>query len=227
MRTIRMGAVAATIGLTLLAAAGCKSSMHDQNLGLHTQNRELQERNRQLEAERDARLDPSAMAAKDAELAKKQQEIADLQNQLRQPAPAQGGTAATDPGIAGIETSFNKNTGEMTVNLPGDVLFDAGRASLKDSAKGTLNKIVSAIKKEYAGKHVFVDGHTDPDPIARTKGMWQDNLDLSAERARAVAKYLTTQGLEQKNVDTRAFGSTQPKKSKEASRRVEIVVATR
>jgi chemotaxis protein MotB len=113
------------------------------------------------------------------------------------------------------------------VNVPGDVLFDAGRATLKDSSKSTLNKIAGAIKKDYAGKHVFVDGHTDSDPITKTKGMWEDNLDLSAARARAVAQYLTSQGLAVKNVDTRAFGSTKPKKSKEASRRVEIVVATR
>ena len=33
--------------------------------------------------------------------------------------------------------------------------------------------------------------------------------------------------LDVKQVDARAFGSTNPKKSKEASRRVEIVVATR
>ena len=50
----------------------------------------------------------------------------------------------------------------------------------------------------------------------------------AAERSRAVAKFLTSQGgLDAKTVDTRAFGSTQPKKTKEASRRVEIVVATR
>ena len=228
MRTIRMGAVAATMGLTLLAAAGCKSSMHDQNLGLHTQNRELQERNRQLEAERDARLDPSAMAAKDAELAKKQQEIADLQNQLRQPAPAQGGTAATDPGIAGIETSFNKNTGEMTVNLPGDVLFDAGRATLKESAKATLNKVAAAIKKDYAGKKVLVNGHTDSDPITKTKSLWKDNLDLSAERARVVGKYLADQGVPAAQIGTRGFGETAPRgNDKSKNRRVEVVVSTR
>jgi len=57
--------------------------------------------------------------------------------------------------------------------------------------------------------------------------MWQDNLDLSAARARAVAQYLTSQGIDTKLVDTRAYGSTVPKKTKEASRRVEIVVATR
>src|SRR5262245_41482769 len=116
MRTIRMGALTALMGASIALGTGCKSSMHDQNLALHSQNRELQQRNRQREAERDARPDDSTRAAKDPELAKQQQQLAELQNQLRQPAPAQAGAPATDPGIAGIETSFNQATGEMTVN---------------------------------------------------------------------------------------------------------------
>ena len=227
MRMIRMGAVA-TMALCTLAAAGCKSSMHDQNLALHNQNRELQDRNRQLEAERDARLDPSAVAAKDAELAARDAKIAELQNQLRTPAPAQGGTAATDPGIAGIETSFNQATGEMTVTLPGDVLFDAGRATLKESSKATLNKVAAAIKKDHSGKKVLVDGHTDTDPIAKTKSLWKDNLDLSAERARVVRKYLVDQGIPEKLIGSRGFGETKPRGGdKSRNRRVEIVVSTR
>ena len=54
-----------------------------------------------------------------------------------------------------------------------------------------------------------------------------DNLDLSAARARAVAHYLVEQGLESKAVDMRAFGTTKPRGNKSQSRRVEIVVATR
>ena len=100
-------------------------------------------------------------------------------------------------------------------------------ATLKDSSKATLNKIAAAIKRDYACKHVFVDGHTDNDPIVKTRGLFEDNLALSAARARVVAQYLISQGIDAKLVDTRAFGPTQPKKSKEASRRVEIVVATR
>jgi chemotaxis protein MotB len=208
MRMIGMGAVA-TMALCTLVAPGCKSSMHDQNLSLHTQNRELQERNRQLEAERDARPDASA-------------------NQLRQPAPAQGGVAATDPGIAGIETSFNKATGEMTVTLPGDVLFDSGRATLKESSKATLNKVAAAIKKDHPGKKILVDGHTDSDPITKTKSLWKDNLDLSAERARVVGKYLSDQGIEAKLVGTRGMGATAPRgNDKSRNRRVEIIVSTR
>ena len=228
MRTIRMGAVAATMGLTLLASAGCKSSMHDQNLSLHTQNRELQERNRQLEAERDARPDAAALSAKDAEIAAANARAAELEKQLRQPAPAGNGTAATDPGIAGIETSFNKATGEMTVTLPGDVLFDSGRATLKESSKATLNKVAAAIKKDHPGKKILVDGHTDSDPIAKTKSLWKDNLDLSAERARVVGKYLADQGIAANTIGTRGMGATAPRgNDKSRNRRVEIIVSTR
>ena len=227
MQMIRMGAMAA-MAVSMLAAAGCKSSMHDQNLGLHTQNRELQERNRLLEAERDARLDPSAVAERDAKIAAQQAKISELEKDLRQPAPAQAGTPATDPGIAGIETSFNQATGEMTVTLPGDVLFDAGRATLKESSKATLNKVAAAIKKDHGGKKILVDGHTDSDPITKTKSMWKDNLDLSAERARVVGKYLADQGVPAKLVGTRGFGETKPRSGdKSRSRRVEIVVSTR
>jgi chemotaxis protein MotB len=221
-----MGTAAVALAACTLTGMGCKSAMHDENLALHQQNRELQDQLRQREAERDARPDAATLAAKDAELAKQQQQIAELQNQLRTPAPPAPGAAASDPGIAGIETSFNQTTGEMTVNLPGDVLFDAGRATLKESSKATLNKVAAAIKKDYAGKKVLVEGHTDADPISKTKSMWKDNLDLSAERARVVGKYLADQGV--KAVGTRGYGDTQPRgNDKSRNRRVEVVVATR
>ena len=65
------------------------------------------------------------------------------------------------------------------------------------------------------------------DPIAKTKGIWDDNLDLSAARARTVAKYLTDQGVPPKLLGTQAMGDTLPRQNKSASRRVEIVVSTR
>src|SRR5687768_7454492 len=218
MGVVRKGMLVAALALV---GTGCQNKLAEENKQLWQQNRELQAR--YGEAANQPKADPNQLNALQGEIAARDAKIAELETQLRAPTTGQ----AADPGLAGIETSFDQATGNMTVNIPGDVLFDAGRASLKDSAKSTLNKIVGAIKKDYAGKRVFVVGHTDPDPIAKTKGMWQDNLDLSAERARAVAKYLTGQGLDQKNVDARAFGSTQPKKTKESSRRVEIVVATR
>jgi flagellar motor protein MotB len=221
MGVVRKGMLVAALALVAAVGTGCQNKLAEENKQLWAQNRELQAR--YGEAANQPKADPNQVNALQGEIAARDAKIAELEQQLRAPATGQ----AADPQLAGIETSFDQQTGNMTVNIPGDVLFDAGRASLKESSKATLNKIVGAIKKDYPGKRVFVVGHTDPDPIAKTKGMWQDNLDLSAERARAVAKYLTGQGLDPRSVDTRAYGSTEPKKTKEASRRVEIVVATR
>src|SRR5439155_6198907 len=138
------------------------NKMHDENQALWQQNRELQARLSESQTQ------PKAAPADNAQLASLQQQLADrdakiqeLQNQLQQPAPGQ----AKDPNLAGIETSYDPKAGTMTVNLPGDVLFDAGKATLKDSAKTTLNKVVAALKKDYANKKVLVEGHTDNDPI--------------------------------------------------------------
>jgi flagellar motor protein MotB len=223
MGVVRKGMLVASLALVAAVGTGCQNKLAEENKQLWAQTREQQAKISELSNAPQPQQDAAQMAALQGEIAARDAKIAELEQQLRAPATGQ----AADPQLAGIETSFDQQTGNMTVNIPGDVLFDAGRASLKESSKATLNKIVGAIKKDYPGKRVFVVGHTDPDPIAKTKGMWQDNLDLSAERARAVAKYLTGQGLDPRSVDTRAYGSTEPKKTKEASRRVEIVVATR
>jgi flagellar motor protein MotB len=222
MGVVRNGLIVATAALLSVGSLGGQNTLSEENKARRSQYHDTQARYAELASQ--PKSDPQQVQQLQGQIAERDAKIAELQNQLREPTAGQ----PSDPQIAGIETSFNKQTGDMTVNVPGDVLFDAGRATLKDTSKGTLNKIVAAIKKDYAGKHVFIDGHTDSDPITKTKGMWKDNLDLSAERARAVAKYLTEQGrLDSNLVDIRAYGATSPKKTKEGSRRVEIVVATR
>jgi flagellar motor protein MotB len=194
--------------------------VHDENMSLHRQNRELQAKNTQLEDDLSKRPDQSQIQAYQQEIASRDAKIKELQDQLRTPPPGQ----PQDNAWSGIEVTRDRS-GTVTVNLPGDVLFDSGKADLKSSAKTTLSKVVNAIRKEYPGKRVYVNGYTDTDPISKTKDKWEDNLDLSAARARSVSRYLVEQGLDQKLVGPRAFGDTQPRGSKSASRRVEVVVS--
>lgn len=219
MNPLRMGTF--LLGAISLLAAGCQNKLQDENSQLYDQNRKLQselDQSRQRAADSEDRL---AKAPDAATVSQMQARIAELEAQLKQP-PAAGGPA--DPGMGGIETTYDKARGTLTVNLPGEILFQPGKAALKPTAHSTLDKIAAAIKKDYAGKSIYVDGHTDTDPITKTKDTWEDNWDLAAARANAVRHYLATKGVSDKMMNLRAFGPNRPKGSKPASRRVEIVV---
>jgi chemotaxis protein MotB len=220
MLTFRTAAL--ILGASLLAA-GCQSKLHDDNMALHDQNRKLQA---DLNDTRDRLGDTESRLAKapdPASVSQMQARINELEQQLKSQPTATGGTAP-DPALAGVEATYDKSRGTLTVNLPGQVLFEPGKAAIKKTAYSTLDKIVAAIKKDYSKKTIYVDGHTDADPISRTKATWEDNWDLAAARANAVRRYLTSHGVDSKKVDLRAFGPNHPKGGKETSRRVEIVV---
>jgi outer membrane protein OmpA-like peptidoglycan-associated protein len=218
----------ATAFLACFISIGCQSKIDKENQALWQQNRELQADKNKLQSDLASRPDPAQMQAMQQQIAERDAKIADLQNQLRQPPPVAAGQpapAAND--LQGIEVTRDEKAGTVTVNLPGDVLFNSGQSELKSSAKTTLNKVAAALQKDYPGKRVIVKGYTDTDPISRTKDKYKDNLDLSAERARTVAEYLHEQGISNKQLGLQAYGDTMPRKSKDRSRRVEIVVSAR
>jgi len=119
--------------------------------------------------------------------------------------------------------------GDM-VTVGTDILFASGKAELTAAGKSTLDKIAGDLKTTYAGMPVRVFGHTDTDPIRKSKKLWQDNLDLSANRAMAVSRYLISKGISAKLVETVAMGENHPIASNDTpagrakNRRVEIVV---
>lgn len=212
------------IAVTSMGLVGCQNALHDDNLKLHAQNRELQSRVDALEGELGQRPDSSQVSGMQGELAARDARIAELEQKLR----TQPTGEAPTPGIEGIETEYNKASGEMTVRVPGDVLFDPGVATLKPGARGTLDKIAAALKGDYAGKPMRIEGHTDADPLVKTKAQWGDNRNLSFQRALAVTRYLEGKGVDAKLIETAGFGQYHPRGNDKAkNRRVEIVVVTK
>src|SRR5213076_1285574 len=108
---------------------GCKSKIHDENDALWQQNRELQSDKNRMQADLASRPDSAQVQAMQQQIAQRDAKIADLQNQLRQPAPAVAGEPAPrDNSLQGIEVTRDEKAGTVTVNLPGDVLFNSGKA---------------------------------------------------------------------------------------------------
>ena len=224
-------ATAAVLLLAATAAGGCQSAMHTENVDLHRQNRELQDKLDAANAQLRDSPDPAQFKQLQAELLDRDKQIGDLRNQ---PPPA----AATAPAVAAavpaaspfgdLETHVDARAGTVTVSLPGDVLFAAGQADLRASARASLDKVVAALRRSYPGRPIRVEGHTDADPIVKSRQDWDDNLDLSLARAAAVSRYLEAHGVDPKKVTTSGFGPFRPRgANKVRNRRVEIVVVMR
>lgn len=163
-----------------------------------------------------------------ARISQDQETINELQRQIeelnRTPADATGFGE-------GYDVAFDAAAGTITVTLPNTILFDSGKASLKNATSAELDHILSVVKQKYAGKGIDVVGHTDTDPIK--KSPWKDNWELSAQRALSVSRYLIQHGIAEEQVRAAGCGPARPVASnstaagKAKNRRVEIVVHMR
>ncbi len=159
-----------------------------------------------------------------SQISESQMTIEQLQQQIaEQQSPAQ----ATGFGDE-YDVSFDANAGTVTVTLPNAILFKAGKATLKQTRSAELNHIVSVCQEQYAGKEIDVVGHTDSDPIKKSK--WKDNWELSSQRSLSVVRYMIAQGISKDAIRAVGRGETKPVTSnatssgKARNRRVEIVV---
>ncbi len=79
----------------------------------------------------------------------------------------------------------------MVIQLPGDILFDSGKDTLKPDGKKILKQVADVVKGDttLSKRNFQVAGHTDKEPYA---GTYFDNWGLSVMRARQVLNFLVT-----------------------------------
>lgn len=118
----------------------------------------------------------------------------------------------------------------VVVTVLDQVLFDSGNAQLKSSAEQTLAKVADVLAEQAPENRVFVEGHTDNDPI-RASG-WRSNWELSTARATEVIHYFTEQAaLEPGRFVASGYGEYNPVEDNSSSagksrnRRVEIIIS--
>jgi chemotaxis protein MotB len=135
--------------------------------------------------------------------------------------------------LKGTGVSVKIKEGHISVVLPSSVLFNSGQTKLRKSAKSSLSKVCRILEKDFPNETIRVEGHTDSDPIKRTKQLYRSNWELSAVRSATVLHYLIDNcHLDPTKLYLAGFGEFQPvasnknKKDKKKNRRVEIVVLT-
>jgi chemotaxis protein MotB len=125
------------------------------------------------------------------------------------------------------QLSVSISRGRMVINLPQDILFESGSATLGREGRATLTQVANVLA-DIPDRTFQVEGHTDDRPIATAR--FPSNWELSAGRALSVVHLLQEQGVRPENVSGAAYGEFQPVADNEdptgrrLNRRIEIVM---
>jgi outer membrane protein OmpA-like peptidoglycan-associated protein len=112
---------------------------------------------------------------------------------------------------------------EITIRLPGSVLFDFDSDKIRPDAERTLAEVAEVLKA-YAQRPMRIEGHTDS--IASD----DYNLKLSERRAQSVQAWLAARGGVKAALATKGWGESKPAASndtaagRQQNRRVEVII---
>ena len=213
----------------LLFASGCSST------------EPLEERIREMTWRLDASEQAAEQATIDKSLAEREVDLSKKQGQVYQERLAlaydalREARAQLDEGLQDRITQLSESDGGQKfaisqyggVVLESGIFFRPGSHELTPAGQSALRPLVSTLlKSEYEGYEVELAGHTDSDPIRRSKGKYVDNWDLGAMRANSVRRFLSENGVPAEKTTISSWGPARPLApgDKAKNRRVEIVL---
>ncbi len=139
--------------------------------------------------------------------------------------PMPGSFSQSDASATGLEMS---SSGALILR---ELNFDSGKSGLKPSQRKALDELARLLKTKYAGRAVYIEGHTDVVPVKKTASVNKDNWFLSVKRAHAVFDYLTKEGVKEEFCRLHGYGYSVPaegvvdetsEEGKKQCRRVEV-----
>ncbi|MBP2685249.1 MAG: OmpA/MotB domain protein [Deltaproteobacteria bacterium] len=128
------------------------------------------------------------------------------------------------------QVTISELKGKLTVNMVDSILFDSGKAEVKQGGLEVLRKVIS-ILKDVMDKSIRIEGHTDNvQIIGGLAKRYPTNWELSSARAINVARYLQEQGIDPGLLSAVAYGEWKPvgdndtQEGKAKNRRIEIIL---
>lgn len=201
-------------GMMSFSLVGCNSNLKTENELLKKENEELRAQYQDATNALQASDDDNARLNND--LRNAQENVETLAEQLAN----QPETINIFEDINGVDVSMRDK--DLALTVASDLLFNSGSATLKTNAKSTLNEVANALTTNFPNKTIVIMGYTDTDQIKKSN--FKSNWHLAFDRAWSVRDYLVTKGVSKNNIAIESWGPTKPLATKEASRRVDIVV---
>lgn len=127
-----------------------------------------------------------------------------------------------------ININTDKNYQYVQISMKGAILFDVGKADVKENAKPILSKIADILQR-YKDDLVKIEGHTDNVPMSNS--LYRNNMELSTARATSVFIYFVkTKKMNAEKLETAGRGEYDPVASNSTAagrtrnRRIEVKI---
>lgn len=128
------------------------------------------------------------------------------------------------------QVTISELKGKLTVNMLDAILFDSGKAEVKEEGMALLRKVLD-ILKQVKDKAIRIEGHTDNVVIVGALAKkYPTNWELSSARAINVTRFLQLEGIDPTILSAVAYGEFHPvsdnstDEGKAKNRRIEIIL---
>ena len=211
--------------LLLFASTGCVTSKKKHD-------RLVIESDNLREQFRIARDENGRLIEENASLSSQLLDAQQLAQQAAESAAAQMAVAQEAVPEQTIEGArITESEGITTITVSNEIMFASGKADISSSGKKVLQRVAELLKTTYSDGAIRVEGHTDDQPIVKTKDLYKSNWELSTARALAVVHYLVDScGIDPERIHPAGYSKYHPVASNASAsgraqnRRVEIVV---
>jgi len=92
------------------------------------------------------------------------------------------------------DVSVTESEDGVAIKSRGTLFFDSGSATLSPAASDLIDRLSEILVREAKGMKIYVEGHTDDNPISTAQ--YPSNWELSSARAGAIVRVLETKGFD-------------------------------
>lgn len=161
--------------------------------------------------------------------------VTDLEAEVRKRQVEEQRRVALEQALAVPLASGRVTLSNGRIGISGSVLFALNSDQLQPEGRQLLKSLAGPLSAYLgtSGELLMVSGFTDDQPVSERNRQFQDNWELSAQRALTVTRALIEAGLPPSSVFSAAFGPEQPVASnadaagRARNRRVEIAPVPR
>ncbi len=126
------------------------------------------------------------------------------------------------------KVDIRRRGNDTVIDIPSDFFFASGSSRISHGGESTMGQVMDYIRSNHPRGVLRIEGHSDSDPIRRSRARYHCNRELAFARAHAVEHLLVEKGgFDASRIVCESYGEHRPQDpaNKSRNRRVEIVIA--